>query len=405
MIGIVDEARVDQELFPEFVRHANDPPAGDYDYWHLSQRGTVLAALSVRGVPGAREAIDRLFIESRSKHPNEILGALDIIEVDGEQGLIQVCAVLGDEAYKNSSDTVSDWLLKNFDEGRGQGASLSALQAVRDHNPGVDRFLSAIEAEKETARARKDRLKLAETPSSDSVYASVPRNDRGLSAERVIEWIQNAPQIEGPYPSSVEGRGWLRGWGIKASEDSINQVIDALEATTSPIEQRRYLSVFSMRSMPRVSDRIVQLAEANDERVRSRAYAAFKNVSDLRIRDAAMRSLRGDFVKSGSLELFQSSYVRGDHEMIEDALVVPGDKDELHSVVFDVADICAKAKLTECLSLMLFVYEYSPCGNCRGKVVDTMVELDVIPRWVAEECRFDAMCDIRSNFGGPRLED
>lgn len=77
----------------------------------------------------------------------------------------------------------------------------------------------------------------------------------------------------------------------------------------------------------------------------------------------------------------------------------------LHSLIFDLAELCASVKRTECLPLMLFVYEYSPCGNCRYQAVKVMVELGIAPQWMIEECRFDAMDNIRDMFRGSTLAD
>lgn len=409
VMAMVDESRTGTTLYRKFIQCVHDAPDDDYDYWHISQRGTVLAELAKRGVADARISLDRLFVENRTKHPNELLGALDIIEVDGVQGLLQVCSALGHEAVERNADAIDDWCLNVFDEDRNEGDGLKILEAKRGVDLGIDRFLSVREAEKtrrEAAKQAKQERPLH--PKAAPViqsYTDIPRAYHQLPADEIIKWVENAPQQEGQHPSTVEGRGWLRGWGIRASESALTQVLEALDHTDSSIEIRRYLTVFSRRSMPLLSDRVVALAESDDEHVRSRAYAALKNVTDPRIRAVALRSMTPELIGSGSLELFQSSYEPGDHAAIEQALFVPDDVGELHSLIFDLADICSHTKLRECLTLMLFVYEYSPCGNCRGKVVDAMVDLDIAPDWLADECRFDAMNDIRVKFGGPNLED
>lgn len=403
VMGMVDEAGVGNAMYPEFIRHVHDAPDEAYEYWHLSQRGTILGSLAKRGVSGARGALDRLFLDNRSKHPHEILGALDIIAADGEKGLVRVCAVLGDEAVARAAGSVEDWFLNVFDDDRGEGAALKVLEAERARNPGVDRFLSIRGAEQKKCQDVQLDAGSNSAPFGDG-YTKLPHGYRRLPAELVIDWIQHAPHSEGDLPSSVEGRGWLRGWGMKASEASLDAVLRVLDATSSPVEQRRCLSVFSMRPMPRVSDRVVALAEDPDGRVRSRAYAALTNVSDPRIRAVGLRSLTPELIKAGSIKLLQSSYEAGDHRAIEAALFVPTDITELHSLIFDLAYVCAQAKLPECLTLMLFVYEYSPCGNCRSKVVDAMVELGIAPAWLEGECRFDAMEAIRERFQGPTLE-
>lgn len=409
VMDIVDGAGAGASLYPEFIRQVHDAPVDDYDCWHISQRGTVLAALAKRGIAEAKAALDRLFADNRTKHPNELLGALDIIDVDGEIGLLQVCSVLGNEARERSSGTVDDWFLNVFDGSRQDGAGIKFLESARERDSGIDRFLSIREGEQ--ARRKTVNQNIASQrgappskPFGDD-YASVPQAYHHLTAEQIIDWVQNAPTQASSRASTSEGRGWLRGWGIKAGDTAIDRVLRALEETESGLEQRRYLSIFAKRPMPRVSDKVIQLAESQDEHVRARAYAALKNIADPRIRAVALRSLTPERIKTGSLELWQSSYEPHDHQAIEGSLYVPDDVGELHSLIFDLAYVCANVKRAECLSLMLFVYEYSPCGNCRGRVVEVMVELGIAPQWMIEECCFDAMEDIREKFGGPKLAD
>ena len=106
---------------------------------------------------------------------------------------------------------------------------------------------------------------------------------------------------------------------------------------------------------------------------------------------SALRSLAPELMIKGSLKLLESSYETGDHAAIEQALFVPSDVDELHTIVFDLASVCAKVMQSECLGLLLFVYEYSPCGNCRQIAVETLEHLGITPSWLKEERPYDAM--------------
>lgn len=405
VMGMVDQTGSGAALYPEFIEHVHDAPLDDYDYWHIIQRATILGGLVEKGMAGARAALNRLFLDNRIRHPNRLLGAIDIIKVDGEKGLLQVCSVLGNEAREKGANSVDDYFLDEFDEDREEGAGIQVLESQRERDSGIDWFLKIRDAEQARRQAEKDAKEqqplFTSPPPTIKSYRRVPQEYHRLPVEEIIGWIRNAPQNIGHHPGIVDGWFWLRSWGRKATDADLEHIMHALEETNSELEQRRYLNIFVRRSMPRVSDKIVGLAESKDDRVRSLAYEALGNVSDPRIRSVALRSLTPDLMKIRSMQLFQSSYEPGDHLAIERSLFVPDDVDELHSLIFDIADICFHIKRAECLAIMLFVYEYSPCGNCRGEVVETMVELGIAPEWLAQECRFDAMEDIREKFGGP----
>jgi hypothetical protein len=405
MMGIVDAAKVGDRLYPRFIEQVHEPPRDDCRHHHMWQRSAVLGTLAKRGDGAALAALKRLFMDNQKEHPNDELGAEEIIEVAGEEGLVLVCSELGRGAHANPDTWFDDRALEVFDESREPGNAIRTLEMVRETDQGVDHFLSIREAnhaERAAAKAnRKSRSPAELALPFGAHYESVPRAFHSLRSDQIIDWVRNAPF----RPGSIDGRGWLTGWAAKAGDAALREILDALESTDEPLHQRRYLSIFSRRPMPRVSERVLHLAELEDAEMRRRAYEALRNVADPRIREIGLRSLSPEQVLAGSLKLFESTYEPGDHLDIEAALVLPDDRDDLHSVVFGLVDLCAEVRQPECLALMLFVYEYSPCGNCRAKAVDTLTDLGIAPDWLSEECQFDAMQQVRCRFGGPTLED
>jgi len=403
MEGILDEAGVGDALYTAFIEQVHEAPNGDYDYWHISQRASILGRLAKRGMPGARAALDRLFHDNRAEYPRDIPGAYEIMYVDGEKGLLQVASALGREAYENGEVSVEDGFLLEFDEYHEAGTGIKILEAARESDPWIDRFLTIREADlAEFERATEYRRQQQPDPKVTTpiqIHDKYPRACLGSPVEEITKWIQAAPQQGTQEPDSLESPFWLWGWGRTASDAALEEILQALEVTESPIAICRYLSIFSQRAMPYVSDKVIGLAESTDVIVRSRAYAALKNVSDPRIRAVALRSLTPGLMKTGSLELFQSNYTPSDLQAIEQALFLPDDVHELHAILSDVMKLCTHIKQADCLTLMLFVYEYAPCGHCRQKVFDTMVELGIAPEWIIEESRFDAMESIREKSG------
>jgi hypothetical protein len=394
LVRMIDDAGASQNLYARFIDHIQRAPAEDcklQDHW---QRAAILEELVKQDEAGAREALYKLFLENLRRAERAFVGAFAIIEVDGAKGFLRVCSALGSEALAKGTDAIEVWLVDVFDEDHGEGEAIRVLDAARESDPGIEHFLSIREAE----QARSERDSLLE--SADSSLCII--DDRlGLTAAEVIDRVQSLPGDEIWHPHGAEERGWLRRWGMRASESDLEQILSALEGSDSAVEQCRYLSVFNHRgAMPRISDEIVALAESSDERVRYCAYQALDKNSDPRIRDAGLRSLTPNLIRKHSLKLMQSNYTPGDNVALEQAIYLPDDVEELHTLVYDLARVCAYANDAECLALMLFVYEYSPCGNCRGKVVETMIELGIAPGWLVEECCFDAMDEIRERCGG-----
>lgn len=56
-----------------------------------------------------------------------------------------------------------------------------------------------------------------------------------------------------------------------------------------------------------------------------------------------------------------------------------------HRLIFDLVEVCQCNPWPEMLEVMLFVYQTSPCTNCRYSIYETMSQAGLTPGWVASE--------------------
>ena len=70
-----------------------------------------------------------------------------------------------------------------------------------------------------------------------------------------------------------------------------------------------------------------------------------------------------------------------------------------HDVVFDVIQLLARSSELREPLLALYIYEYSPCQNCRGSAVRHLMDSNACPPWVLAEARFDASEEVRELAG------
>ena len=395
LMAITDLAGAGESVYAEFIRRVHELPVGDPEhmYWsHLDQRATVLGLLAKRGFAGARSALGRLFLDHGGASGDRSIGAMDIIELDGEQGLVQVASVLGNGAHQAGAEDVVDWFVEWFDRDRAEGEGLRVLEAARRSDAGVEWFLSIRQAAEERYQAADNQAEPAAL-ADPLVPSDFEFHDPGgkLTVEQVLAWIRNAPPV--PNPRHLLQNGCLRlgWWGREAGDSDLDRVLLELETAESSLEQDRLLSVFAQRPMPRLPEKVLALAETAQYPVRFRAYNALRHVDDPRVRDLAIRSMSAERIDDGSLRLWRSSYRPGDHRIIEAGLALPEGDDRVHGVLFDVADICIAVEQPECVPLMLMVYAYSPCSMCRSRVVDCMTKLGAVPDWLLHEYRRDAL--------------
>ncbi len=175
-------------------------------------------------------------------------------------------------------------------------------------------------------------------------------------------------------------------------------VAEALANENHPPRLCKYLLAFRRRRIPILTDKLLRLAEHPVRDVRWLMNIVLADVADPRVRELALRRLTPDGMLEKSLLLFVSNLEAGDAGLIEGALHVPDDPDDLHGIIHDLLDIFEKPAGGEAARLMLFAYEHSPCGNCRARAVKALDKIDAVPAWMAQECRFDAMEELRERF-------
>lgn len=101
-------------------------------------------------------------------------------------------------------------------------------------------------------------------------------------------------------------------------------------------------------------------------------------------------------------QLLKQSFLPGDHLWIEAALqersdVPPEqvDEDELHWLLMDVVELFKAHPSREAAPSVGFVYEHTPCANCRQQALKLLVSTGSLPSWIADEARLDASGEIR----------
>jgi hypothetical protein len=191
----------------------------------------------------------------------------------------------------------------------------------------------------------------------------------------------------------------LRAWGKHADEGALTQVANVLFATEDPSQLAKCLRVFGRRAFPVWDARLLDYAKHPSDDVRSAALRAVAmNVHpDVRALALSMLATRTDV--SAAIALLESNYESGDAPVIEAALDLDADVDEAHAACCALVSVFERNSSAECLRAMEFVYERSPCSHCRASAVKLLVELEIAPTAMREECAYDAEDQIRDVAG------
>ena len=116
---------------------------------------------------------------------------------------------------------------------------------------------------------------------------------------------------------------------------------------------------------------------------------------------------RTQATRLGAIRLLRTGYIPGDAAMIESALAElgPPDTNTQHNIGFDIRDIAKANDTADLTPLLMWLYNNTPCTNCRYSAVKHLAQHNTLPRTTAQECLHDACEDIRNAAQAYLTED
>jgi hypothetical protein len=389
LFDILTGPRVSGELARTLVDRLGEPSP---DHWDTTQRTYLARELARRGFDAARSYLYSCL--RREEDSADVTGVEDIIALDGADGLIHVATRLGEMLRDDPSFWSDDRALKHFDETRGEGAARRILDAAAAHSGPIAVYLRHIDAreppEQEANRAYVDLADVRFKPGAANKHVD---RMRSISAEAVIHDIETEDPGVNLY--------WFWGWSRNADDESLGRVFEAMLHQAHPGRLVKYLRVFSRRPLAAFDPRMLPFADHPDLEVRRLAHVALSNYAHAEVRSLALRKIAMGQSSEKIIPLLAKNYRTGDAHLIERVLMTPPDREELHSLVSDLAEVIRANPVSELSRTMLFVYEESPCSLCRHEAVKALRHCASAPSWLLEEGRHDASDEIRELTAKP----
>lgn len=363
----------------------NHPPI-DSLFWSRAHRAQVLLEFAKQSVPRARELVYRSL--ARDTETDDVIGAEEIVELDGKEGLEIVAAELGKWLEEDPNWSANNNILYKFDEVAGKGAGLKVLQDAAIHNFEIARYLAALEDDTREIGAQ-----------DFGLFKTSKKRPNRIRQKRVRQFTAQEilSQLRSNEPNSVS---LLMSWMRKTDDRNRRIVFDALLHETDPSRIQTLLRVFMPLGFPIFNEKLLEWVDHPERYVRHFLLQALSKTPDPRIRQLAIARLESEVVCYPFIELFTRNYQPGDHQHIENALRMYSDENDLHWQICDIINVFEFNRFPEGVRSMLFSYEFSPCTNCRLKAVRWLYEMGVAPEWVLEESRHDGSREIRAFVNG-----
>ena len=365
LFSIVDAAKLGERALKALETAVLQAAPGSHR--DTDQRSSLLKELAGAGSAEAR----RLLYASlrRSSTTADIIGAEQIVALDGLPGLIHVTRQLGRWLKADPDFWVDDDLVARLDPLVDAETIRAALAREAELDADVAAFLAGVRKTNET-------------------QASVPgRPDRtALTGAQVVAMIEGNPR---------DPCHWLRQWGMRAASDQLDVVLAALVASDEPEHAKRLFRCFAKSGAPRYDARLLRWLTSGGQQLRWSAVRGLAPLRHAELRKAAL-GLIADGDTANGIKLLVGSFVAGDFDLCSRHLEPLDHADEAHQLAGSLLDLCEAHPGADALDCLLHVYELSPCSTCRRRAVKALIAQDIAPAWVIAEAALDADPETRS---------
>lgn len=360
------------QCYEDFLLSNFDNIEEDWDY---DQGFDLLYHLAKNGNQKARE---KLYQEFDKQQFNESwIGGEQIIELDGIKGFLHVAEMIGKRLNEDSDYWEDDYLLNDVKERFGKDEVEKALKENRRVSKHLEYYLQNIKVRTkgtpETKEQRTERIR------------------QQWPVEQIKDDVKKAKgEIPGRYTT----------FGKYASEEDIKDIFEQLQKEKRVPQIIRLLWIFRRRELPEINDNLISYTKNKDKDLASAAISALANSKDKRLNKLARDVMSTEDWNHAvyGIELLIKNYEKGDEKKIEKLLNSRPNslgRDDIHNVVYDLVNLAEKNYCDNLRNILIWIYENSPCMNCRGRGVKLMVEHDSISEDMINECSFDGDKEIR----------
>jgi hypothetical protein len=211
-------------------------------------------------------------------------------------------------------------------------------------------------------------------------------------------WEEFVSQWRAKRTAAVRwGHGLARGWATHATKLELERAADDVRRDADDDSIMLALEAFQRAPWPASPEGLMRLADSGHPRkVRLSISALAKLPADAEIREFAWARLttggHADFAR-----LLANNLAAGDGVRLATLLptLMPGNAEVRHDAALATLEGFAECKMPdEGLPIWSWIYEHSPCSQCRLHAVEHMVSDGTMPSGWIEECRWDSNEEI-----------
>ena len=366
--------------FSEAILNSLRTEANDKD---LGQLCALAGEMAKQGNANARQTLrESVFEKASDPSSDDWMGRHVWVGLEGAQGFLELARIYGQRLLQDPEDFVPEDIMYS-------GETESELRDILFKAAETDPHLKGYKDYLETRGVFK--------------VSPAPIDDRETWKQQYHERIRKELSLEGILEDAKNKVGTFLGrymrFGKHATPEELEKVYEQLFRETDQDVLLRLLWVFRRTPMPRLHEMIFRWANGSVNELRSASINALAQVSDERIHNLAISKARAGQLlgaDNDSLDLFLNNFEDNDIPLITEALYsLKPDTTDAHSLGYSILDLARKWAKNELAEVLEWVYENTPCSNCRRRVIEQLYEWKKLDDAMLYECQFDTEEDIR----------
>ena len=334
------------------------------DTWNLTHLFALAKLYAQQEDTEVKQAIYDRFLNNPIES-SDWVGAYEILELDGLNGLFYVAEKFGKYIEQNPDDWQDDWIINHFQEENKNIKVSEELKRKAKTNKFIRIYLDNIKRTK----ASQEKHKPKSTEYKD-----------------IIDEVLNSK----PFISFKRKR--------ELTEKEINQIAKRLINETDKSNIERLLDIFDFYKFPYNSQIILDLAKqkrTSKNRIVEYAIYALKHLKSKNIRNFALDRIQNAKNPIDYLEILVSNYKSGDFKLLSEIANKTNNEHKIEHLAGIYTDIFKTNKTKECKQPLEILYNKMNCAIHRNGIIEILLESNVLSDRIKKEIKIDSNIETR----------
>ncbi|WP_312747899.1 hypothetical protein [Sphingobacterium multivorum] len=334
------------------------------DTWNLTHLFALAKLYAQQNDTEAKQAIYDRFLNNPIVGADWV-GAHEILELDGLNGLFYVAEKFGKHIEQHPDDWQDDGIIQHF-QAKNQSIQVAEeLKKKAQTNKFIRFYLDNIqrtEINQKTQRTKPQKYK------------------------DILDEVLNSK----PYISFARMR--------KLTEEEINTIAKHLLKETDQGNIERLLDIFDFHKFPYDSQIILDFAKqkgTGKNSIAKNALNVLKHLKSKAIRDFALEKIQTAKNPIDYLELLISNYRRGDSKLLTEIAEKAKNEHEIERLAGIYTDIFKENNTKSCKNPLEILYSKMNCALHRKDIIEILLHNNVLSGTIEKELTYDCNLETR----------